>query len=347
MRQFARKGFTLVELLVVIAIIGVLIALLLPAIQAAREAARRVHCSNNLKQLGVAVLSHEAAQGHFPTGGWGWKWVGDPDRGYGKNQPGGWLYNILPYLEKSPLRDWGAGMAYADKKIALASLVQVPVATFICPSRRAPEARHTKYSGQYYRNLNVGSGVVEAPIDYAVNVGDYNIRNNNIGINHAGPLEGEADAIANGTYDDWPDWIKDNSLTGISFIQSMIKVADVTDGTNNTYLAGEKSLHPYHYLTGEEWADDNNPYVGHDWDIMRWASPYEELFPDHRIPVPSNYKTGNYANFYFGAAHTTVCHMVLCDGSVHGISYNIDPAIHARLGNRADGYQVDKTEIVP
>src|SRR5215468_1104499 len=95
------RGFTLVELLVVIAIIGVLIALLLPAVQSAREAARRSQCQNSLKQIATAFLNHESTQKIFPTSGWGWGWVGDPDRGYKRNQPGGWLYNILPYIEQT------------------------------------------------------------------------------------------------------------------------------------------------------------------------------------------------------------------------------------------------------
>ena len=87
-----QAGFTLVELLVVMSIISVLIGLLLPAVQAAREAARRTQCVNNLHQIGLAVLQHEVATRHFPTGGWGSLWLGDPDRGTDEKQPGGWIY---------------------------------------------------------------------------------------------------------------------------------------------------------------------------------------------------------------------------------------------------------------
>ena len=105
-RQRAKRGFTLVELLVVITIIAILIALLLPAVQSAREAARRTQCLNDLKQIALGFLEHEANHKILPTGGWSFVMVGDPNRGFDKHQPGGWNYNVLPFIEQQALYTW-------------------------------------------------------------------------------------------------------------------------------------------------------------------------------------------------------------------------------------------------
>jgi prepilin-type N-terminal cleavage/methylation domain-containing protein/prepilin-type processing-associated H-X9-DG protein len=134
------SGFTLVEVLVVIAIIGILVAISLPALNYAREAAQRTSCASNLTQLSTAISAHEEAQKTFPTGGWGANWVGDPDAGFGPKQPGGWIYNVLPFIEEKTLREIGKGMPAMTKRIAIAQVLQTPIPVFNCPSRRLPRA---------------------------------------------------------------------------------------------------------------------------------------------------------------------------------------------------------------
>jgi len=135
-RGVALRGFSVIELLIVIVIIGLLISLLLPAVQSSREAARMTQCDNNLRQLGLAVLHHESAIKHFPTNGWAYYWVGDPNRGAGIKQPGGWIFNILPYIEQNQLYSLQAGLSGDQKMDAATTMVTTPVAVVMCPSRR-------------------------------------------------------------------------------------------------------------------------------------------------------------------------------------------------------------------
>ncbi len=160
------RGVTLIELLVVIGIIGVLVGLLLPAVQYARESARRTSCANNLKQIGMAIIQHEQSHGHLPTGGWGAEWVGDPDAGFAEKQPGGWIFNVLPYLEENDIRAIGSGEPAAAKRVSRIKLVQSPLTVFHCPSRR--QAKLYPYTGPP-RLRNADPPAAVAKTDYAIN----------------------------------------------------------------------------------------------------------------------------------------------------------------------------------
>lgn len=329
------QGFTLVELLVVIAIIGILIAMLLPAVQAAREAARRMQCSNHLKQVALGWMNHESAQGYYPTGGWGWRWVGDPDRGFAENQPGGWVYNILPYVEQPHLREIGKGMRTGEKYVALRELTETPIATFNCPSRRASKAYPIAaiYSGSEYAPFNAQRGEGEARTDYAANSGDVHC---DVGAGPGSLAAGDVPAYWSGAP------CAQIKFTGVTFRRSTVNVSEITDGTSNTYLAGEKYMKADEYDSGP--ADTESMYQGDDYGVNRYTADAngEPLLPEQDKSLSD--RPVSYYWQIFGSAHPTGCNFVFADGSVRMISYEIDGLVHRYNGNRADGVNLSDNE---
>lgn len=352
----SRHGFTLVELLVVITIIGILIALLLPAVQAAREAARRLQCANNLKQITLACITHQESQGYFPSGGWGWRWVGDQDRGFGLRQPGGWIYSILPYLEQSGVHDLGAGDDPATKKTKAVLQRTTPLTMFNCPTRRSPIAYPLSYTQTNIYNSDPATTYNAS--DYAGNAGDDGGPTAFGSVNPNSPsslAQGDAGDPRGPGY-----WFSDAttlgparpaSQTGVMIFHSEIRPADISDGLSYTYLAGEKHLNPDYYTTGWDPADNDTMMQGFGFDTMRWTrwgtSPNWTYTP----PVPDTPGAPSAAQFVysytanFGSAHMVGCHMALCDGTVHFVSFSVDPEVHRRYSNRKDGMVIDGSAL--
>jgi prepilin-type N-terminal cleavage/methylation domain-containing protein/prepilin-type processing-associated H-X9-DG protein len=305
--QGKRDGFTVIEMLVVIAIIGILIALLLPAIQKVRETANKIKCANNLKQIGIGLINHHTMYRHFPPDGWGWNWVGEPDRPSNYTQPGGWVYNLLPFVEQEQLRKLGVGLNTSQRKAALAEVIKTPLPLFNCPSRRAATLYPTSKT---YHNAN--STGVAAKTDYAANTG------NQKADEWAGP-----DNLSQGDDPNYNGWPNSSQYTGVFFLRSQIQVSDITNGTSNTYAVGEKYLDPNHYTTGSDTADNESMYAGFDNDNSR--STYYPPLQDKR---------GLDDTYRFGSAHVGSFNMLFCDGSVRTIDYSIDPAVHKKAGSR-------------
>ncbi len=320
-----RRGFTLVELLVVIAIIGILIGLLLTAVQGARETARRTECKNNLKQLGTAMLSHHETAGFFPSGGWGWYLVGDPDRGTGRNQPGGWCYAVLPYLDQKPLYQMGAGMTDAQKMVVNAARIATAVPTFNCPSRRRTVIEVSTSDAPY----NSNPAPCAAKTDYAANSGypypyyPYTVQ--------GPPTIAQGDAWT--AQHAWPDL--SGICQGICYLRSQVSIAMIHDGASNTYMLGEKYLNPQSYYGGTDPADNESLYCGYNNDTNRSGNGWQPLEDRSRL---TNADT-------FGSAHAGSFNMIFCDGSLHAISYGIDADTHRRLSCINDGETVDPTKF--
>jgi prepilin-type N-terminal cleavage/methylation domain-containing protein/prepilin-type processing-associated H-X9-DG protein len=365
----SRRGFTLVELLVVIAIIGILISLLLPAVQAAREAARRAQCVNHLKQLSLGCLNHESAVKAFPAGGWSYIFLGHPDAGVGSSQTGGWLFNTLPYMEETTLYKSQQGLTGATLQAAAKTMIQTPLDALYCPSRRpvqtyanpaqkvhpgtvtflttygftgtdwivydtgAPTTRvlvtgvtaceRNDYAGNAYAWVDVASMALADPtllnVMATALVLNGPVKANNDYLGDAKTVEHIKALIGNTT----------GGRGGIFYPLNNVTIAQVSDGTSNVCLCGEKYCHPVEYFTGTAHGDQWCSWGGYDPDTERY---YYGVHQD---------QAGYDAGEQFGSAHAGMFNMAFCDGSVHQLSYGISQAIFKNLCNRADGAAID------
>jgi prepilin-type N-terminal cleavage/methylation domain-containing protein/prepilin-type processing-associated H-X9-DG protein len=343
-RNFPRhvaKAFTLVELLVVITIIGILIALLLPAVQAAREAARRAECSNHLKQLALACLNHETSLHYFPAGGWGSSWAGHPAYGTDWRQPGGWIYNLLPFLEQQAVhnvRFTSARPANPDEAdgndAARVRMDGMPLSFMNCPTRRASVVLPTN----------------RAESDYAGNGGEIFIA---FDVDNGGAMGGPADYNKGSVSPGKTGWnAAGKDATGIFYGASQTTMADIKDGSSNTYLCAEKYLNPVDYATGNDSGDEQSMYTGCQDDVCRWVGNRQADGTYHIIPrlnssvdmlaAPMQDTVGTANAYIFGSAHSGGFNAAMCDGSVRMVNYSVDPETHRRLGNRKDGLPIEQ-----
>ena len=312
-RQSRDGGFTLVELLVVVALVAMLIGLLLPAVNGAREASRRAICMNQLRQIALASIQHESAHHHFPTGGWGFNWVGDPDRGFGEHQPGGWVYGVLPFIEQNDLRQLGMRRNEEQKLEFAAQVVQTPLAGFNCPSRREGLLVLFADESEVWRPFNSGILVGVTKSDYAINAGDTDPGGG------PGP-----ESIQESRAFKWNDFRK---ASGLSFTRSEVSVERIRDGTSKTYLVGEKSVNQ---SLSKDQGDDQSMFCGYDYDNYRWALLGQRPTTDADASPDS-----------FGSIHSGGVNMAMTDGSSRVIGYEIEPDVHRRLSNRHDGLTVE------
>ena len=330
-----RMAFTLVELLVVIAIIGILVALLLPAVQQAREAARRLQCTNNLKQMGLAALNFESSNQQLPSaGGCSQQWWDEqrvPAYGY---ENAGWMFQILPFIEEQALMDRREVDGWLGGQVAMA---EQTVSAFQCNSRGP--------------RFGIKDGVdVVALSDYAGIVGSWSRSPQPAGREWGGfqwdnrqpKEENEEDNV-------WTGMI---AKAGHVHNRQVDKFSDITigkvkDGMSKTIMFMEKAAAAQFYTVDNEacwpWWELMGYYHNADWMTMRLVAPNAPLLRDSdertRTDPCSN---GQHKEFGFGSAHQVI-NAVYGDGSVRPVSYDIEWQILDDLGRRADGRVVDTT----
>jgi prepilin-type N-terminal cleavage/methylation domain-containing protein len=324
-RILGRRGFTLVELLVVIAIIGILVALLLPAIQSAREAGRRSQCANNLRQLGIGLHNYHDTLLSFPSG-----WI--ETNIAAKNETWGWSALILPYLEQQPLHQ-SLGVNRADlfqvlttNGVVVKPLIESPMKGFMCPS-------DTGYAGKGQvlaaRDFDDGNGVLAggvAPLRPGIS-------------NYPGVMGHRRVAS-----------VTPNS--GILFGQSGITTGQIVDGTSNTYMVGERDT--LNCKSGA-WVGVRNPEGGGARGVHVVAGHSEAKLNQHVNAIGWNNNNG--CGEGFSSLHPSGAQFLAADGAVKwmsnlishnwvggGVNACVDPlnGTYQRLLCRNDGLAIEE-----
>jgi prepilin-type N-terminal cleavage/methylation domain-containing protein/prepilin-type processing-associated H-X9-DG protein len=330
------RAFTLVELLVVIAILGVLMALLFPAVGAVRDAMRRSQCKSNLRQIGEACQSHCTKLGYFPSNGWGGRWVGDPDCGFGASQPGGWLYSVLPFIGLDTIHDIGkdrTGGKPTPPYAMLAGQESAAVPLFICAARRKAIAYPLSFAPV---NAPLPSPALGGKTDYAVNGGSVPFGASNPS-QYMGTDPGPAiSCYASFPNCTWPYPQQSTYFNGISGARSQITPGQIPDGLSNVFLAGEKFVNSSYYSSGTDLGDAGSAFQGNDYGTARWVYSNASI----TAPLKDNKQNGGTvspAPYWFGSPHSQGAHFVFCDGSVKMINYTVDPSTYQSLAVRNDG----------
>jgi len=308
------RGFTLVELLVVIAIIGVLVALLLPAVQAAREAARRMTCSNNLKQVGLAIQLFEDNRKELPN----------TRRDFRETVN----VLLLPYLEQANLFDlWDFELEYYDQQDQV-RLAVVPA--YFCPSRRsAGGAAQGSLSGD---GRGGGTHVPGALSDYISSAGD------TVGLvdfpgSHPSVLQNSCPE-SNGVFqleNAWPQYF--GGLWGA------VRLNMITDGLSNTIFFGEKHI-PQVGVDPAQYGFGNGPA-----DSSAYNGDFAGSFRKLGVGSPLARGDVDPTQLLFGSSHPGICQFVFGDGGVRSLAVEADETALGYLANREDGQVIDESEL--
>lgn len=303
--QVKRRAFTLVELLVVIAIIGILVALLLPAIQAAREAGRRSSCQNKIRQLGVALHNFHDVRNQFPPGAENLVFPKPTPTGATANVSGtSWIVYILPYIEQEPLyRQYRWDLSY--NTVENAPIGETTIATLFCPSGPDPQkyldpnTNLTKNRTTHYYGVMGPAGLTN-PTTITIGTTSY-------------PYT-VGDAALNGAWSAHGMLSHYRETTGSVSSFRIVRMADVTDGTSTTLMVGERSIHLPLGKTNDyrSWLRGNTSGSGSCKNVS--------------YPINSTFYNGstNFNHISFGSDHPGGCHFVMGDASVKFVKEDVN-----------------------